>query len=447
MKNSNKNSVSMVAYATLLFLAILISMVSAPNQIIINYGNQTTGGGCQFNSQCASNLCVGGLCIPCSSNSECSSNWCDAGVCRACSVDSECSSSTNYCVSGVCAACPNDLACTTGLCVGGSCLSCTINADCAMSSVGALCNITTNSCEPCSSDTQCAVGICSAGQCRTCGQPDNIGCPNNWNCNSTTGKCGCRSMGQACVSGLSCCSGTCRDNICTSCVVDLECPSGYICSPSGSCVIPGAPSQVTGAAVGPSGAAGAVSQTSYATSVSVTQEVERKTAAPFITSIFGLSRLKTSAISTCVRGAPCSSSTDCCGAECIQSACLCSKTACVTSGECCEGYCEGGFCKKPPVTSLFLAEAFRREITPQIGCTGLIDECDPTEKTCISICEGLTGILLLVSAGFGVFTFRLYKNPVPGLFAGFSLIILGLVTYPFVGIVIGVIIFGLLLAK
>jgi hypothetical protein len=97
--------------------------------------------------------------------------------------------------------------------------------------------------------------------------------------------------------------------------------------------------------------------------------------------------------------------------------------------------------------SLFLAEALRRQITPQVGCVGLVDECDPSEQTCVTVCNGLTALLFLVAAGFGAFISRAYSHPVPGLFAGFSLILISLVTYPFVGILLGVIILGLILAK
>jgi len=436
------------AWPVLMLLAIAMSLVSADNQIIINYGNQSEGGGCQFNYQCASNLCVGGTCIQCTSDGQCASNWCDSGTCRACSTDSNCGFSTYYCVSGVCASCPNDEACSTGRCVGGSCLFCSSNADCAASTVGSVCNTTTGACGPCVSDSQCAIGVCSAGRCKTCGPPDNVGCPNNWKCDAFTGKCGCRGIGQNCTATITCCSGTCRNNVCASCVDDEECPSGFICSASGSCVQPGAqPIQSGGVSLGTSTSGSSVSQTTYVSSIEVRQEIERKTAAPFITGFFGLSRLKTEAVSTCVRGAPCFSSNDCCGAECIDSACLCSKTACVTSGECCEGYCEGGYCRQPPSMSLFLAEALRRQITPQVGCVGLVDECDPSEQTCVTVCNGLTALLFLVAAGFGAFISRAYSHPVPGLFAGFSLILISLVTYPFVGILLGVIILGLILAK
>jgi uncharacterized membrane protein len=97
--------------------------------------------------------------------------------------------------------------------------------------------------------------------------------------------------------------------------------------------------------------------------------------------------------------------------------------------------------------SLFLAEALRRDVTSQFGCTGLIEECDPSENQCISICNGLTSVLALVSLGFGGFVWRSYNHPVFGLLAAFMPVFIGMLTYPFVGIVIGVVMLGLLLVK
>jgi hypothetical protein len=77
----------------------------------------------------------------------------------------------------------------------------------------------------------------------------------------------------------------------------------------------------------------------------------------------------------------------------------------------------------------------------------LIEECDPTETQCISIFNGLTGLLALVSLGLGFFVWREFKHPVPGLVGVFIPIFIGLITYPFVGIIIGIVMIGLLLAR
>jgi hypothetical protein len=420
-----------------LLLVLFISISFAQNQFIINFGTLPTGN-CTYNSQCTSNLCVDGQCISCTADSNCSSNYCVNGVCTSCSSDSDCIRTTNFCLNGFCTACLSDLACSTGLCLNGVCTTCSSDDQC--SSTGYPC--ISGKCQPCKSDDQCSIGICQAGgKCKSCTE---IGCPNNWNCNADTGKCSCRSNGQACNSGSECCTGTCKAGVCATCVINEECPTDKVCS-NGFCVSPqeikqGLPSIPTG------GGEKSPSQ-SYQQAVTIQREVERKAAAPFIYSIFGVSKTKIQASATCIKGALCSSSADCCGAECINSVCLCSKGACITSGECCTGYCENGVCRDPPQMSLFIAEALNKPITPQFACTGLIEECNPTETQCISVCNGLTGLLALVSIGFGFFVWREFKHPVPGLIGAFAPVLIGLITYPFVGIILGIIMIGLLFAK
>jgi len=389
-------------------------------------------------------------------------------VCTACTNDSSCSGSTNYCLNGACSSCASDLACATGLCSGGICVGCSKDADC--NSTGFPC--ISGKCEACTSDVQCAFGVCqSGGKCISC---TGVGCPNNWNCNNATGRCSCRNQGQQCNAGSECCSGACRAGVCATCMIDQECPAGNICSDLGLCVpksqLANATGNVTGNATagnatgggnvttppvrppsftpgfgGPSSSS--VSSSSYSSSIQITREEPRQAAAPFIFALFGVSKRKVEASATCVRGSLCSSSLDCCGAECSNGACLCAMSGCVTSGECCVGYCEKGVCKGPPQTSLFISEALNRPVTSQFGCTGLIEECDPSETQCVSICDGLTGVLALVSFGFGGYVWRSLKHPVPGLVAAFMPVFIGMLTYPFVGIVIGVVMLGLLLVR
>jgi hypothetical protein len=82
-----------------------------------------------------------------------------------------------------------------------------------------------------------------------------------------------------------------------------------------------------------------------------------------------------------------------------------------------------------------------------MGCAGLVEECSPGEDTCISVCNGLSLMLIVVSGGFGAYTWRSYKHPVAGMVAAFTPVITGLGTYPFVGIIIGIVMFALLISK
>ena len=429
-----------------MLIVLLSSLAYAQNQVIITLGAQD--GGCSSNGQCASNLCVGGLCVSCSLDGDCGSNLCVSGVCTSCSGDSDCSETTNNCVNSICSPCSTDLSCSTstGLCVAGKCASCSNDGDCATNGFPCL----GGKCKSCEGDVSCSFGIClSDGLCKSCSDA-GVGCPNNWNCNAGTGKCSCRSQGQTCNVGGECCSGACRSGVCAMCVADSECPPSNECSDLGLCVKKGqGPQVITGGNVqGPSGGpSGSSSSSSYSSNVQITREVEKEAAAPFIFALFGVSKKKVEASATCIRGALCYTNIDCCGAECLNGACLCAKGACVTSGECCTGYCEKGICKDPPQMSLFIADALHREVTSQFGCTGLIEQCDPSETQCVSICNGLTGVLALVSFGFGGFVWRSYKHPVPGLLAAFMPVFISMLTYPFVGIVIGIVMLGLLLVK
>ena len=425
-------------------IALLIPLAYAQNQVIITLGTSTPGGTCLFDAECSSNLCSGGVCVSCAADNNCASNRCESGVCVACAADGDCGRTTNYCVNSVCSACLSDLACSTGLCSSGVCASCASDASCNATGFPCI----SGKCQGCTSDVQCSFGVCqSGGQCKSCSE---IGCPSNWNCNNETGKCSCRSQGQICNGGSECCSGACRSGVCAMCVTDSECPPGNECSDIGLCVPKGSkpnkPGQVPSSS-GVGGPSSSSSHSSYSSNVQITREETRQAAAPFIFAIFGVSRKKVTAAATCIRGALCYLPADCCGAECINGACLCAKGACVTSGECCTGYCENGMCKDPPQMSLFIAEALRREITPEFGCTGLIEECDSSETQCISICNGLTSVLALVSLGFGGFVWRSFRHPVPGLLAAFMPVLIGTITYPFVGIVVGVVMLGLLLVK
>ena len=119
----------------------------------------------------------------------------------------------------------------------------------------------------------------------------------------------------------------------------------------------------------------------------------------------------------------------------------------MTSADCCSGYCDiNGQCNVPQETSLFIGKTFSK-LDLQVGCVGLIQECDASETNCISICNGLTFLLALVAGGSGAFVWKQYKHPVPGATAAIVPLLIGLSTYPFVGIIVGLMLFGILLAR
>jgi len=82
-----------------------------------------------------------------------------------------------------------------------------------------------------------------------------------------------------------------------------------------------------------------------------------------------------------------------------------------------------------------------------MGCAGLIEECAPGETNCISLCNGLSFLLMIVAGGFGAYSWKLFKHPVAGLLAAFTPVAIGLMTYPFIGIILGIVLFTVLLSK
>jgi hypothetical protein len=201
---------------------------------------------------------------------------------------------------------------------------------------------------------------------------------------------------------------------------------------------------ITGKPTKPRYSAGAGSSGAVGGEQRVVREVERKATSTFLVDVFGWSRKKIEEETTCVRGASCTTSAECCGADCVDGGCICSTKVCATSGECCNGYCEEGLCKTAPTISLFFAETLKKPITAEIGCGGLVEECLPGEQTCFSFCNALTGMLLVVSAGSGGIVWRRMRHPVPGIITALVPIGVGLMFYPFVGTVVGIVMVALL---
>lgn len=394
----------------------IIDTVNADNIIIIEYGAEgKIGDPCTNNYECLSWLCSGGFCAACSTNTDCSgtTRYCVAGSCTHCSAHPDCD--TLWCEAGSCRTCSSDSQCPSRLCdeATGMCQRCTNYTQCTTG----FCEMLSGYCMSCTTDAQCEFGLCSIGSCVSC---QDLGCLSGWKCRPEDGKCYCKDNGEACAADGECCSGKCAGGKCIPVIVEggKTTSSGY------------------SRGAGSSGAVGGEQR--------VVREVERKATSAFLVNIFGWSKTKVEEETTCIRGSLCATSADCCGADCVDSACLCSTKVCSVSGECCAGYCEGGLCRTAPVMSLFVAEALKKPVTAEVGCAGLVEECLPGEQSCFSICNALTGLLLVVSAGTGGIVWRRIGHPVPGIVAAFVPIGVGLMFYPFVGMVVGLLTLALL---
>ncbi len=130
---------------------------------------------CAVAADCASTICLVGLCrapsgISCSDDLYCATERCNSTICASCNVNGDCKS--NVCVSGVCkgaggapcngdtdcaggkcqyglcqldltAACSSNIDCLSGYCNGGACKACSSNADCSPGSTCGV-NVTTS---------------------------------------------------------------------------------------------------------------------------------------------------------------------------------------------------------------------------------------------------------------------------------------------------------------
>ncbi|MEM2200011.1 MAG: sodium/calcium exchanger protein [Thermoplasmata archaeon] len=393
----------------LLILLILLTLfsLSFSEILIIEYGEKGVGESCTSHYECSTWLCLNGVCSNCASNSDCieTTYYCKDGRCSACSMHSDCD--TLLCDNGICKKCYRNEDCliSTGLCdlSNNKCKLCEKGSDCP----SGYCEF--GYCKPCVSDDQCEIGVCRLGNCKSCVE---VGCLNGWKCNPSNGKCYCRNLGESCELGVQCCSGKCTNGICTSVVVER----GESKHPSYT---------------------GSGSSRSEEGKVKVSVEREVKASAGILYDLLGLSRKRTETSTVCVIGAVCKNEEDCCGAPCVDGYCLCSKTLCTSSGECCSGYCDEGYCKPAPKISLFAADVLKKPIS-EIGCAGLVEECFG-EGTCISFCNIITGLVALVSIGNAGISFKKYKNPIVSFISLLLPIAVGILFYPFVGVLIGLI--------
>jgi hypothetical protein len=401
--------------SAIIFIFMLLSAsYFAENIIIIEYGEKGIGESCSNNYECSTWLCLNGVCSSCSSNADCSetTSYCFNGKCTPCSLHSDCDSL--LCDNGICKKCykNEDCSISTGLCNVSSnkCKLCTSGSECPSGFCDA------GYCRPCTSDGQCEKGICSLGNCKLCTE---IGCKNAWKCNPSNGKCYCKDLGETCESDIECCSGRCAGGRCASIVIE----KGERRPPS-----------YTGEGAGASGAEEG--------KLKVVIEREVKASSGFLVDILGIGRKRIEMSTICFRGAVCSSDEGCCGAPCVDGYCLCSTAFCRTSGECCSGYCDykegetAGVCRSAPTITLFSSEILKRPIT-EIGCAGLVEGCFG-EGTCISFCNTLSALVALISVGGMGISFKRFKNPIVAFISLIIPIGAGLLLYPFVGIIIGI---------
>jgi hypothetical protein len=224
------------------------------------------GDHCAVNSDCTSNLCLGGICY-CLRDADCATNACDAlsdtCVSNQCADNRQDGNETDIDCGGggACPACPYgdkclvDGDCTTGACSGvdggiGVC-QCTMDGQCPM---GQSC--TAGTCT-CSMDSQCATNACDAntnlcvssqcvdhhkdgaetdvdcggGTCPAC--PTGDGCAVNTDC--TSGFC-------AATSHL-CVATQCEDQVKDGSETDVDCgggtcpkcPTGDACKVNSDC--------------------------------------------------------------------------------------------------------------------------------------------------------------------------------------------------------------------
>lgn len=184
---------------------------------------------CQNNSECGTNICVRGKCVPCTDDSQCGQGKiCSNGDCflgsrvRICNTNNDCD--PKICVNGDCVSCNSDYQCGQGkICSNG---------DCLLGSRVRICN-TNNDCDPkicangdcvsCSNDSQCGQGkICSNGECLL-GDRISSSVPLIRDVRS-------------CMSNRDCDPQACIKSICSSCTLDSQCDQGKICS-NGSCLL------------------------------------------------------------------------------------------------------------------------------------------------------------------------------------------------------------------
>ncbi|MCX8202258.1 MAG: hypothetical protein N3G74_00380 [Candidatus Micrarchaeota archaeon] len=425
---------------------------------VVDLSSDRQNCGMCFNACASDQKCTNGICTlvetcgngRCGANETCSNCPSDCGSC----IETGCLGEYptlcgNICVNtandsqncGSCGAkCQPTQICLNGKCIGALNSECRVDADCLYGyCVNSTCRL-----RNCLSDSECGrdeycsmnLGVCDGG-CRT--SPDNcnllLGSPGR--CDPQTREC----IGLTCPYGTVLINNSCFQITIEACNQSEQCQSGIClnnrCISTDNPIAPVESATKIGKPSFGSGAAAKSSPKLFAIE-------ENQAASEFLYSLLGTSKSKLLAYDSCLRGSICSTSDDCCGAPCLGSRCACSNSVCTTTADCCSGYCENGKCSSAPYQKLSL---FSSLTSQNLGCAGLIEECSPGEKTCISLCNGISLLLVLVAGSFGAFTWTRFKHPVAGLVAAFVPIVIGLAFYPFVGIVSGIILFSLLVYK
>lgn len=382
---------------------------------------------CDYNETCINGKCVSITCgdRSCDSTENCSTCPQDCGSCE-CTTENpnlcygKCTnikSDSNNC--GACGQmCQIGYACENGVCKG------MINANCT-------------------SDSDCAQGNCIDNKCQF------ITCTNDSECSST----------QYCNTNLNLCVDGCSsDSICRSIA-----GSSYVCQQSthqcvacpeyttyqeGLCVNESESYQPVVYQPSPKSKTSLTIRPTFSSDSSPKVLVEERKKAAFdqLFVVFSASKTRLLAYDKCLRGSLCSTSDDCCGAPCLDSRCACSTSVCITTADCCSGYCDNGKCKLPKSTSLFFLDSVST-VFSRSGCSGLIEECSPDEKTCISLCNGLYILLIASSIGLGFYLWRLFTHPVIGIGSALLPILIGIALYPFIGIIFAILLFSFVYSK
>jgi hypothetical protein len=219
--------------------------------------------------------CLNGECCILSEDSGCNldsdccteGQVCEAGTCCAplrvsdtCVSSGDCCTPGGKCLNGECCISPNFTGCNSDsdccvdgqICEAGTCCApmrvsdtCTSSGDCCTPGGKCLngeCCISPNF-TGCNSDSECCVDgqICEAG---TCCAPLRVAntCQSSVDCCTPEGKClngeccistnftGCNLDSDCCTEGQTCVAGACCRGFLGSCINDLDCCSGLVCS-------------------------------------------------------------------------------------------------------------------------------------------------------------------------------------------------------------------------